>query len=523
MASLVGKFVRIDEVTIGKTLLGFARALVEVEIDQKFPTRIMGLNSYNKQKDVKWFLYQHDVFLFGLLETRVKSQSKSRVADNVCSNWEFVTNIDYHHGGRIWLLWKANMVSVDILEMTAQYIHTKVKDKINGRCFYATFVYGFNKIEERVPLWNDLIRIQVQDLVLFWGISIMFYLKSYGAFFTWSYKQPSATRVFSRIDRALVNHCWLNDWGDFSAHFNPEGEFDHCPCLISAGVQRAVKKKYFKFFNMWCRAPEFFQIVQQQWDAQIYGITMFNASYKIMIDVQIQLHGDPYNCNLMDKEKQTRDTYHLLAVSKEEFLRQKSKKKQMHNKVLQKQNGAGVDCNDPEEILDAFVDYYQELLGSSSATIDVLKHIVDFGSKINSSSWVEMCRGPSEEEIKDTVFGISDEKSVGPDGYTSKFFKSCWDIIKHDICAAFSLFLHWIKWLDPWIFQRLLENVAELPAFSYHPLCKKLMLTHLMFADDLLLFSKGDVKSVTIFMEIFIVFSATTGLSISSEKSYIYE
>ncbi|XP_074293387.1 uncharacterized protein LOC141620408 [Silene latifolia] len=40
LASLIGKFVRIDDLTVECTLLGFARVLVEVEIDQKFPTRI---------------------------------------------------------------------------------------------------------------------------------------------------------------------------------------------------------------------------------------------------------------------------------------------------------------------------------------------------------------------------------------------------------------------------------------------------------------------------------------------------
>lgn len=36
------------------------------------------------------------------------------------------------------------------------------------------------------------------------------------------------------------------------------------------------------------------------------------------------------------------------------------------------------------------------------------------------------------EEIKEALFGIGDNKSPGPDGYTSCFFKSTWGCIEHD-------------------------------------------------------------------------------------------
>ncbi|WMV37496.1 hypothetical protein MTR67_030881, partial [Solanum verrucosum] len=38
-------------------------------------------------------------------------------------------------------------------------------------------------------------------------------------------------------------------------------------------------------------------------------------------------------------------------------------------------------------------------------------------------------------------------------------------------------------------------EVYELPDFLFHPMCKKVKLTHLIFADDLMIFCKWDVKS----------------------------
>lgn len=44
-------------------------------------------------------------------------------------------------------------------------------------------------------------------------------------------------------------------------------------------------------------------------------------------------------------------------------------------------------------------------------------------------------------------------------------------------------------------FTRLMKAASLQPDFSYHPHCKELQLTHLMFADDVMLFSKAPPPS----------------------------
>ncbi|XP_074305926.1 uncharacterized protein LOC141641152 [Silene latifolia] len=68
---------------------------------------------------------------------------------------------------------------------------------------------------------------------------------------------------------------------------------------------------------------------------------------------------------------------------------------------------------------------------------------------------------------------------------------------------------------------RLLKEVCTGPRFSYHSLCRGLKLTHLMFADDLLLFCKGNIASVFTIFEVFSSFTKASGLQISNEKSDI--
>ncbi|GJY81517.1 hypothetical protein Tco_0494268 [Tanacetum coccineum] len=48
----------------------------------------------------------------------------------------------------------------------------------------------------------------------------------------------------------------------------------------------------------------------------------------------------------------------------------------------------------------------------------------------------KMIMNVSEEEIKDALFDICDNKALGPDGYSAKFFKSAWSVIKKEVCDA---------------------------------------------------------------------------------------
>ncbi|XP_074300168.1 uncharacterized protein LOC141631389 [Silene latifolia] len=124
---------------------------------------VRGLNSDTKKRDIKWFLYQSEVVLFGLLETRVKPGSLNKVAANVCNGWSFLTNHSCHSGGRIWVLWQSQIISVTVVDMGAQFIHLKVNDLRDSKTFYATYVYGFNKIEERVSLWDAFLSWNVRE------------------------------------------------------------------------------------------------------------------------------------------------------------------------------------------------------------------------------------------------------------------------------------------------------------------------------------------------------------------------
>uniref|UniRef100_A0A0V0HSC7 Putative ovule protein n=1 Tax=Solanum chacoense TaxID=4108 RepID=A0A0V0HSC7_SOLCH len=69
---------------------------------------------------------------------------------------------------------------------------------------------------------------------------------------------------------------------------------------------------------------------------------------------------------------------------------------------------------------------------------------------------------------------------------------------------------------------RSLNGLKEDKTFKFHPKCSKLGITHLCFADDLLIFSRGDMESIKALQKCFSTFSQASGLQANLNKSSIY-
>ncbi|GKC34214.1 hypothetical protein Tco_1046598, partial [Tanacetum coccineum] len=42
----------------------------------------------------------------------------------------------------------------------------------------------------------------------------------------------------------------------------------------------------------------------------------------------------------------------------------------------------------------------------------------------------------TNQEVKDAIFSMGNDKSPGPDGYTTAFFKEAWDVLANDVTRA---------------------------------------------------------------------------------------
>jgi hypothetical protein len=80
-------------------------------------------------------------------------------------------------------------------------------------------------------------------------------------------------------------------------------------------------------------------------------------------------------------------------------------------------------------------DFYENLLGTN-LTRDHSINLEELGTAIHNLANLEIPF--TEDEVWATVKKLPSDKAPGPDGFTGRFYKACWPIIKEDIMAAMS-------------------------------------------------------------------------------------
>ncbi|XP_021765414.1 uncharacterized protein LOC110729930 [Chenopodium quinoa] len=273
---------------------------------------VRGLNKTSRVCDVLCFIKQHNIGLFGLLETRVKARKFAGVFPKFGGDWSVITNYSKHRGGRIWVIWMPGVFHVDVRRVEGQLIHLVARHIASGCSFDYTIVYGLNEASQRMELWDDLISISRNihgpwmiggdfNNVLNLGDRVgspvtlveleqfreclkdcnLMDWKTEGLFFTWNNKQDGVSRVCSRIDRVAVNSVWQDSFLDVQAKFYAEGDMDHSPCVINFASMVRSSRKPFRFYNMWIDSPEFFSSVQEAKSSDVHGTEIFKVVKKL--------------------------------------------------------------------------------------------------------------------------------------------------------------------------------------------------------------------------------------------------
>lgn len=272
---------------------------------------IRGLN--NKQNFAKDFVNLHKLSLFALIETRVKKDSASTIANFICPNFSWIFNYDHHYNGRLWVGFDPNIWNLTVISISAQQITCSVQCISTQDIFMVSFVYGFNTAGERRALWDELLavkRLITDDMA--WGMlgdfnttlgphetsngdnwttsMVDFHdfvtqlgmldLRSFGPFFTW-WDCNIQSPTWKRLDRCLVNDSWLIRFALSQTHVLPRGISDHCPIAVYLGVTQERIRKPFQFFNHLIDAPEFLSKVKDAWQVEVTGNPWFVLTMKL--------------------------------------------------------------------------------------------------------------------------------------------------------------------------------------------------------------------------------------------------
>ncbi|XP_074304746.1 uncharacterized protein LOC141639537 [Silene latifolia] len=689
IAGLVGKFVKMDGDTQDKIRLSYARVMVELPMDQELTEKVKFLDESGNLVTVKVEYEWRPISCsscngIGHNSAQCRKPDKRRPkAPSVKAPpkpQKFGGHCKRHKKNQ---KMQDGIVGVRLSGKFSPYTFVdalKSNSAIQGGVLWlGDFNTVLSPVERLGGSTSDAEMEHFQDCV---SICCMEDIDATGALFTWSNKQAPVDRVYSRLDRAMGNQEWLDLFGDSVAHFHPEGLFDHCPCTIMDRNFEIHGRKSFKYFIIWGAAPTFKALVSDSWSMSYQGTKMFGIIKKLnalkpilkalnkecLSDIENNTNiasialetiqkahiENPGDATLLQQELDLPMILRISFFARDSFLIQKAKvqwslegdlntsyfhhsikKRVMMNKVFQIEDKDGVMCTDGAAIQNAFLVYYQELLGTHNTTVDVNINVVRQGQCCTQAHWFLMNSLVIVEEVKKCLFSIPANKSPGPDGYSSQFYRDAWDIInatvitlipkidrpvsvKHyrpisywcffkgrsilenilicqdlirqysrgkasprclfklDLQKAYDL----IEWtfvdqmlealhfpekfrrmimlcistptytlnlngaqfgyfpgrrglrqgdpISPLIFcicmeylSRIMEFATRKWYFRYHPICKSLKLTHLLFADDLLMFSKGDVQSIMLILGVLATFSGSSGLKVNASKSEV--
>ncbi|XP_021718631.1 uncharacterized protein LOC110686347 [Chenopodium quinoa] len=453
-------------------------------MDRVMVWNIRGLNSPNKQAEIRDYIAQHRIGLYCLVETK---------------------------GGRILKAWLSELFAVDIILSDAQFIHTRVLNKTLNKGFDCTFVYGMNDAEDRKRLWDGLKSISsrcsgawiisgdfncplfqddrlgrpighlemapFKDCVEFCDLKDMVQV---GARYTWTNKQFGEARVYNKIDRTLVNYDWIVSFPSSFVHYNTEMWYDHCPAVICFEDQGTPGPKAFKFFDMWGSHPHFLELVRNAWNTRVVGQKMYQAQggYK-------------------EKEKSSLEKFSRLRKDYFAFLQQNSKIKWLKlgddntaffHKSIKVHSYKKKACDIKVE---------HDIMSKGPLVTDekaaILTCPIRLGNK-EGNVWYSWCK----------------RKSL-PAG--------C--MFKVDIRKAYDS-VDWNFLRDMLLALRIFHGIEEHRNFKFHPRCKGVKLNHLVFADDLIVMSSGDEKAASLLMRGLATFSAASGLVANNGKSNVY-
>ncbi|XP_019260707.1 PREDICTED: uncharacterized protein LOC109238677 [Nicotiana attenuata] len=376
---------------------------IAIEEDHSAPTKCKfkevgsrGSNKAHKQKEFKDFLLGKKIDLIGCLETRVKQHKAVNVIRKFGNDWEFYKDYTHAPNGRIWVGWRRASVAVNIRYSTTQLIHCFVEDRQSQFNCELTYVYGYNTIAGRKPLWDQLrnIRGSING--------------------PWILLGDFNTILFSddRVNGVPVHPAETVDFQNCITDLGVGQCSDHSPIVINTVIAKQYLKKPLRLLNVQLQLDAFKAIVQNVWQQTIEGHCMYGVWQKLKLveaetkqlnkeysslegrimnlkhklgEIQDKLAEDLFNGSLINEEKEiliemekwgtihervlrqkSRATWISLEVSNTRFFHAHMKARQARNRISSIQNEQGVLITDPKLIQQEFLQFFKKLLGTAA-------------------------------------------------------------------------------------------------------------------------------------------------------------
>ncbi|KAJ8427211.1 hypothetical protein Cgig2_015423 [Carnegiea gigantea] len=303
LGSLLGILLKTDMYTKEKSMLRYARLLIEVPMEGPFPEYIEFFNEYGtlirQQVIFEWKPSKCDhCGMFGHLEDACRKKqprkewrpiNKMHIQNesNVAANTDAMAEDNFISVSRRAAARPPSREQTSMGQQNSfQLIHGRVRQLHTNNSFIISVVYGMNTITQRQQLWEDLSDLipqneawcvlgdfnavrcmeeriggdpvteyEIQELNSMMENCELQQAPTVGAFYTWTNK-----KIWSRLDRVLINDLWHAIFDYTYIKALPMGISDHSPLLLQF-ILTPKPRTGFQYCEMWSTQLEFFKIM----------------------------------------------------------------------------------------------------------------------------------------------------------------------------------------------------------------------------------------------------------------------
>ncbi|GKB34451.1 RNA-directed DNA polymerase, eukaryota, reverse transcriptase zinc-binding domain protein [Tanacetum coccineum] len=473
----------------------------------------------------------------GLSNKDMQKQVKKFISDEKLS----YTNMDKcDKGCRIMVGWKEEDVNLMVIHSCKQAVLCLVEIKKSKNSFYCCFVYAANLGKERRLLWKELQRgsFQTEDMVEFQECLEQIEVEDLnysGVHFTWvQSRQDPSNGILKKIDRVLGKDI--------------QRRIDKEPHTSS---QKQIEVDVLKEYNTARQDEEkmLFQRAKIKWlsdgdkNSKFFHIFLKGRAHKSRIEkVQNEKRERFKGANSNPKTICDEDAKEMIrrisdVEIKEAFFDICDNKAPGPDGYTVKFYKKAWTIVGPD-VCAAVKDFFKrgKLIGEVNATLITLVPKITTPIKVSDYRPIACCNSAfiPGRQITDNIL-LTQELLKGYSWKSGARRVA----MKIDIQKAYDT----VNWdfledalnmqgypISPYIFTLVMEvftlilnkQISDDGNFKFHWGCKDLQISHLCFADDLLVLCRGDIKSVKVVKSAMDIFSSISGLNPNIGKSIIF-
>ncbi|KAH7848623.1 hypothetical protein Vadar_005240 [Vaccinium darrowii] len=300
--------------------------------------------------------------------------------------------------------------------------------------------------------------------------------------FTWANRRYGNGLVKERLDRVLVSTDWrLNYDRAVVRHLFTVGSDHAAALLLDTNPPKMQGFRQFRFDGRWCENPESYEVVKRSWNGACRGSKMFGVFQKVrncrkelriwskqkgfnarkkITDLQQKLEsigsdqrsGEVGEVRALEKELSTawdqeekywrqkaRVNWMVQGDRNTSFFHAKVSQRRKRNAISGVQNSNGVWCDNPDDVANEFVKYFQGIF-KSEGTEHMEEVTNTIHGRVSETMNSRLTRAFTRSEIKKALFDMDPTKAPGADGMTAGFFQQYWSIVGDDIIHAVQSF-----------------------------------------------------------------------------------